>query len=97
MNPGNLKTELQRHLPWLVVKFFHWISYAPVYGAYTELFSGFSPEITLENSGCWVIPFGRLNPIREDIAASGKPVSEGGSDIGIKFWEWCEKQVEPYL
>jgi hypothetical protein len=29
------------------------ISYEPIYGAYTELFAGLSPEITIEQSGAW--------------------------------------------
>lgn len=53
MNPGNLKTELRRHLHWIIATFFGWMSWDPVYGAYTELFAGFSPDITPENSGCW--------------------------------------------
>jgi hypothetical protein len=27
--------------------------YPPVNGAYTELFAGFSPEVTLENTDAW--------------------------------------------
>ena len=53
LNPGNLKTPLLRHVPaWqmsLVSFFFH----APIYGAYTELFAGLSPEITIDKGGCW--------------------------------------------
>jgi retinol dehydrogenase-12 len=94
---GNTWSQFWPPAPWVVRKLFHAINYAPVYGAYTELFSGFSPEITIENSGCWVIPFGRINPIRKDIADSTVPVSEGGRDVGLRFWEWCEEQVRPYL
>ncbi|KAM0421123.1 hypothetical protein ACHAPT_011015 [Fusarium lateritium] len=87
MNPGNLKTELRRHLPWIFATIFGWISWDPQYGAYSELFAGFSPEITPENSGCWVIPWGRISPIRDDIRES----AENG--LGEKFWEWCERET----
>ncbi|KAJ4182293.1 short-chain alcohol dehydrogenase [Fusarium falciforme] len=90
MNPGNLKTELRRHLHWIVATFFGWMSWDPVYGAYTELFAGFSPDITPENSGCWVIPWGRIAPVREDIRAS----AENG--LGEKFWDWCERETWEY-
>lgn len=53
MNPGNLKSELQRHVPGIVTKVFHAMSWEPIYGAYTELYSAFSPDITVQNSGCW--------------------------------------------
>lgn len=33
------------------------ISYEPIYGAYTELFAGLSPEITIEQSGDWSMIF----------------------------------------
>lgn len=90
MNPGNLKTELRRHLHWIIATFFGWMSWDPVYGAYTELFAGFSPDITPENSGCWVIPWGRIAPVREDIRAS----AENG--LGEKFWDWCERETWEY-
>ncbi|KAI8682115.1 N-acetyltransferase domain-containing protein [Fusarium keratoplasticum] len=89
MNPGNLKTELRRHLPWIVATFFGWMSWDPVYGAYTELFAGFSQDITPENSGCWVIPWGRIAPVRDDIRAS----AENG--LGEKFWD-CDLADPPF-
>jgi len=27
--------------------------YAPIYGAYTELFAGLSPDVTPETNGAW--------------------------------------------
>lgn len=27
--------------------------YQPIYGAYTELFAGLSPEVTTEKNGAW--------------------------------------------
>lgn len=53
LNPGNLKTDLRRHLSWPAAIVFGWISHEPIKGAYTELFAGFSKEIKLGNSGCW--------------------------------------------
>ncbi|KAJ3533293.1 hypothetical protein NM208_g8049 [Fusarium decemcellulare] len=83
MNPGNLKTELRRHLPGYLAMIFGWLSWDPRYGAYTELFAGFSPDITLENSGCWVIPWGRISPVRQDIQDSAS------NGVGERFWAWC--------
>lgn len=44
-----------------------------------------------------VVPWGRITSIRKDIVAAGKPESEGGSGVGLKFWDWTEEQVKPYL
>lgn len=60
MNPGNLDSDLYRTMDSQTG--FDWIStliftktmlYPQVYGAYTELFSGLSPEVTLEKTGSW--------------------------------------------
>ncbi|KAF4472859.1 short chain dehydrogenase reductase [Fusarium albosuccineum] len=91
MNPGNLKTELRRHLPGYLAMIFGWLSWDPRYGAYTELFAGFSPDITLENSGCWVIPWGRISPVRQDIQDAAT------NGIGERFWAWCEGETREYL
>lgn len=54
LNPGNLKTELARHRLWLERFLLSaLIQYPPIYGAYTELFAGLSPDITMEQSGQW--------------------------------------------
>jgi len=96
LNPGNLKTELQRHVPSLQMRIFHWMSYPPIYGAYTELFAGLSPEVTMEKNGAWIVPWGRFFPLRKDLEAAAKTEAEGGTGTGLKFWEWSEEQVKAY-
>lgn len=44
-----------------------------------------------------VAPWGRFDTMREDIVQASKHVEEGGTGIGLKFWEWTEEQVKPYL
>lgn len=54
LNPGNLDSELFRTLGSITRKVLRLLSlYPPIYGAYTELFAGLSPEVTLEKSGDW--------------------------------------------
>lgn len=54
LNPGNLRTDLFRHRLGLERSLFSaLIQYPPIYGAYTELFAGLSPDITMEQSGLW--------------------------------------------
>ncbi|KAH5432697.1 hypothetical protein HBI47_096690 [Parastagonospora nodorum] len=89
LNPGNLKTELGRHIPPLVNKVLTALLLHPaVNGAYTELYAGLSPDVVGMKKGEWVVPFGRIMSLRKDLA-------EGGN--AREFWEWTEKVVEKYL
>jgi len=97
LDPGNLKTDLQRHVPGWQVKIMNLLLHTPTHGAYTELFAGLSPDVTLEKNGAWIAPWGRFVPLRKDIEASSKTEEEGGSGIGLQFWDWTEEQVKPYL
>lgn len=96
LNPGNLASDLHRHLSFAKAAIVRSITYAPVNGAYTELFAGLSPEVASMKPGSWVIPFGRISPLRKDLAESGRLVEDGGSGKAKEFWEWSEKQVEDY-
>ncbi|KAJ9150419.1 NAD(P)-binding protein [Pleurostoma richardsiae] len=97
LNPGNLDSELTRYTPWLAKKFLKlFVLHPPRYGAYTELFAGLSPDVTVEKSGEWIVPWGRFLPIRKDLLDASKPEAEGGTGIGLKFWEWSEEQVKSY-
>ncbi|KAH7392291.1 hypothetical protein DE146DRAFT_758018 [Phaeosphaeria sp. MPI-PUGE-AT-0046c] len=88
LNPGNLRSELQRNVPWYGNFVLSPILYPPVNGAYTELFAGLSPDVPKAPEGSWVVPWGRIVPLRKDLA-------EG--EIAVEFWDWCEKQVERYV
>ncbi|KAL8823586.1 MAG: hypothetical protein Q9191_005719 [Dirinaria sp. TL-2023a] len=74
-----------------------WFLYTPIHGAYTELFAGLSPEVTTEQNGTFIFPWGRLGfKIREDLVLAQKPEKEGGTGYAEKFWDWCDEQVKPY-
>lgn len=54
VNPGNLDSELYRTQPSLLGRFMKtFVLWPSVYGAYTELFGGLSPEVTFEKTGAW--------------------------------------------
>lgn len=44
INPGNLKTELQRYVPSFELLLVGWLLYPAINGAYTELYAGIAPE-----------------------------------------------------
>ncbi|UKZ53305.1 hypothetical protein TrVGV298_007097 [Trichoderma virens] len=83
LNPGNLKSDLQRHHPGLAFKVISAaILYPATNGAYTELF---------------VIPWGRFAKIRSDLDEGSRSISEGGTGIAEKWYDWCLEQAKPYI
>ncbi|KAI5859446.1 putative short-chain dehydrogenase [Durotheca rogersii] len=97
LNPGNLASDLYRDQGGLFKLFVKLITYPSVNGAYTLLYAGLSPDITIEKTGSWVVPFGRILPIRQDLVAATKTVEEGGNGTAEKFWDWTEDQIKPYM
>lgn len=97
VNPGNLKSDLFRHQGTVFKALTGPASYPVVNGAYTELWAGLSPEVTLEKAGSLVYPFGRFGTIRKDWAAATKSDAKGGNGTTRKFWDWSEEQVSKYI
>jgi len=94
LDPGNLKTDLQRHLPRWQSSLINLTLHTPIHGAYTELFAGLSPDVA---QGAWIAPWGRLVPLRKDIDEATKTKEEGGTGIAAEFWNWNEEQVKAFL
>lgn len=95
-NPGNLKTPLLRHMPWIVGFVTSPILYQPVMGAYTELWAGLSEELSLADGGKYVVPWGRLHPgPRQDIVSALDAKEHGGSAAATAKWiaEYRESQT----
>ncbi|CAK7219633.1 short-chain alcohol dehydrogenase [Sporothrix curviconia] len=112
-HPGNLDSDLYRTIDGheqeaqdggvnlftrLGMKIFRsCMLHPPVYGAYTELFSGLSPEVTMDKSGSWIGPWGRFFNMRRDVADNAKPKSEGGLGGAEAFWDWTMEQVKEFM
>ena len=93
-NPGG--TNLLRYEP-LTRFFVAPILYHARYGAYTQLWTGLSPEVTLEESGGYVIPWGRMHfALRQDLLDALKSVEEGGTGQAREFSQWCWDQTAKY-
>ncbi|KAG8162047.1 hypothetical protein KVR01_007812 [Diaporthe batatas] len=82
VNPGNLKSDLFRQQGAVFRALTGPMNYPVVNGAYTELWAGLSPEVTLEKAGS---------------LAATKSSAEGGNGTTQKFWDWSEEQVKKYL
>ena len=57
LNPGNLKSDLQRYLPGWQAWLLDLMLYTPIHGAYTELFAGLSPEVKTDAWSEFISPF----------------------------------------
>ncbi|KAI8632519.1 short-chain dehydrogenase [Xylariaceae sp. FL1651] len=98
LNPGNLTSDLYRDNKNMGISVIvNFLGYPPIEGAYTELYAGLSPDITLKNTGSWVIPFGRIAEIRKDLQEATRSEAEGGNGTAAKFWDWTEEQIKPYV
>lgn len=97
-NPGNLRTELQRHMNPVAGASMIFLGHPAVYGAYTELYAGWSPDITEENGGTFIAPWGRIWPdaVRKDVRQGLVSSGAGKSSLACKFWEWSEKETAKY-
>jgi len=93
LNPGHLKTNLQRHSAGFGVKLVSEVLlHDPHFGALTELYAGFSEEIGLGNNGAYIIPWGRLGKTRADIEAGFRD-----RGTGKRLWDLLEEETQPYL
>jgi retinol dehydrogenase 12 len=95
-NPGNLNSGLLRHMISLEVLAMRLLMYPPLFGAYTELYAGWSTDITEEHNGCYIAPWGRISRARADIDKGLKTVEEGGTGYATKFFDWCDKMTKDY-
>ncbi|CAM1503660.1 Fc.00g012510.m01.CDS01 [Cosmosporella sp. VM-42] len=97
VNPGFLKTELQRNMPG-AVSFVMGVVFKPAkYGAYGELFGLLSPEVTAEKNGAFIIPWGRFSDLPVDVEDGCKDKENGGTGLSKQFVEWCEKETKDYM
>ncbi|KAK7215909.1 hypothetical protein V2G26_003912 [Clonostachys chloroleuca] len=89
LNPGHLKSDLNRHAQTGVSNLLSFMLYPPYFGALTELAAGFSPDVSLNNNGAYLIPWGRIGKMNSS-------VQEGWEkrDSGRRLWDILEKDVE---
>lgn len=90
-NPGNLNSELQRHMSGIESVIVNKICYPVEFGAYTELYAGWGEEVARpEHAAAFIMPWGRMGTVRKDV----QNATENGGDE--KLWDWCEKVSAQY-
>ncbi|KAI0058522.1 NAD-P-binding protein [Artomyces pyxidatus] len=86
LNPGNLRSNLQQHLPKFQYKLTQCISHELPLGALTQLWAGTSPE-GADFNGKFLIPWARIgkpNPATQD------------PNVGQTLWAYLEDAVKDY-
>lgn len=68
----------------------------PVYGAYSELFAAFSPNLKAEDNGGYIMAWGRKADLPKYILKGPKIESEGGSGEANTFVEYCERETSDF-
>jgi len=96
-NPGNLKSNLTRHLPSWVPILAAPLLHQPRMGAYTAIWAAFSQDLVIEDGGKYIIPWGRLHPSpRQDFLDAMKSKDEGGTGVAATFMEYCDRQIDSF-
>ncbi|RYP39197.1 hypothetical protein DL767_002305 [Monosporascus sp. MG133] len=80
-HPENLKTDLRRRASNALWKVWGFVLRRPIYGAYTELIAGLSPDVAERDNNAWIIPWGRFGPLRKDVGEACKTKEDVGSGI----------------
>ncbi|KAI9714691.1 MAG: hypothetical protein M1828_001120 [Chrysothrix sp. TS-e1954] len=97
-NPGNLHTKAWDPVPWFWKFILSPFLFPPKFGAYTELWAGLSPDITVADGGKYGVPWGGRwhGGPRQDLLASLKSKQDGGTGVAAEFWDWCDEQTKQY-
>ncbi|KAI0260316.1 NAD(P)-binding protein [Gloeopeniophorella convolvens] len=86
VNPGNLRTDLQRHAPRWQRALINWMLYPAPYGALTQLYCATAPAAA-DYNGKFLIPWARLGKANK---AADDP------KVGEKLWAWLEEETKKY-
>jgi retinol dehydrogenase 12 len=69
----------------------------PVYGAYSELYAGFSPDVRMEHNGRHTMAWGRHADLPTDLVKGLKGKSEGGTGAAQTFFDYCDREIKDFL
>ncbi|KAF8838824.1 NAD(P)-binding protein [Paxillus ammoniavirescens] len=83
LNPGGIKTELQRHRSASLQRLGNMVLWDISYGPLTQLYAGTSPEAA-KLGGQYLIPWARIGTPRADTQ---------DPQLGKELWTWLEEQV----
>ncbi|MCJ1312187.1 hypothetical protein MMC25_005861 [Agyrium rufum] len=96
VHPGLMLTELQRHSSGVQRLIMGTMLKGPKYGAYTELFAGFTKDITVQDNGSYVVAWGRKWDLPPHLIEGIKSKDEGGKGTAKQFYDWCDDATAQY-
>lgn len=67
------------------------------YGAYSELYAGFSPEVTAAHNGGHLMAWGRLADMPKEVARGLTSQKSGGTGAARQFLDYCDVEVKDFL
>ncbi|KAH8176450.1 short chain dehydrogenase domain-containing protein [Sarocladium implicatum] len=98
LNPGNLDSDLWRtqgrFMTWFLRTF---VLHPARYGAYTTVYAGTSPDISMEKTGSFVGPWGQLIEPTKKHAQAVVDMTEGGKGTSKWFWNWTEAEIAKHI
>jgi len=97
LHPGLMRTELQRNMVFIGRWIMSLVFKPPIYGAYSELYASFSPDLKEEHNGGYVIAWGRIANLPEGIMKGMKNKADGGTGAAGRFVEYCERETRGFL
>nr|VWO99675.1 Alpha-crystallin (Acr) (14 kDa antigen) (16 kDa antigen) (HSP 16.3) (Nox16) [Ganoderma boninense] len=86
LNPGNIRTDLQRYMSSFGKKILNLSLYPAPYGALTQLYAGTMPE-ALKHNGEFFIPWARVGKCRPEAY---------DDEIGERLWKWLGDEVKAH-
>ena len=78
-------------MDWLWVNIFSNLLHHARFGAYTELYCGFSPDVTTADQGAFIAPWGRKWTVRADIEKAKN------GEICTRYVDWVRREAKPYI
>ncbi|PIL34948.1 hypothetical protein GSI_02735 [Ganoderma sinense ZZ0214-1] len=86
VNPGNIRTDLQRYMSSISKKILNLSLYPTPYGALTQLYAGTMAE-ALKHNGEFFIPWARVGKCRPEAY---------DDEIGERLWKWLGDEVKAH-
>ena len=78
-------------MDWLWVNVFSNFLHRARFGAYTELYCGFSPDLTLADQGAFIAPWGRKWTVRADVEEAKN------GDLCTRYVDWVRREARPFI
>ncbi|TCD65860.1 hypothetical protein EIP91_002121 [Steccherinum ochraceum] len=86
LNPGNLKSDLQKYFSPIAKALTAILLYDASYGALTQLWAGLMPD-SIQHNGLYLRPWARLGRARKEAY---------DPEVGERFWNWLQEQVTKF-